>query len=166
MFILVILIVVCVFLANTHNKDMFLSIIMGGCAGFVIFILFSIVMTQILFYCGYGEYEVIESHPIASLNVNSEITGTFILGTGTVRKTPHYYFYREEMTPMGVSYVRDMTSVDSTFIIETNEQHPHHQTQTIRFDPLLEWGVFTPISSARHYIIVPEGTIIREFELR
>lgn len=109
-----------------------------------------------------GDYE-----EIYSLKSNTGISGSFILGTGSIDSNPQYYYYVD----LG-NNEKTMKSIDAhnTIIKETNAEHP----KIIRFyrvyHPIIYYLAYPvtgqTISSVKHpIIIVPENTVLKEFTL-
>ena len=106
------------------------------------------------------EYSTI-TQPIYSLERENSISGSFILGFGSVEGKPTYYFYKNDT--LGV--VLDSENAYYTSLVETNEREP----SLVYYD--IEHGECPP--EIRKYsgwtgnkiIYVPEGTIKKEFKV-
>jgi hypothetical protein len=106
---------------------------------------------------GYTEVETHYTYPV-SANINSEVYGEFVLGSGKIETTSYYYFYKD--TENG--YQLDKVEVANSYIIETDEREP----EIVLFERKYNGG-FIKLNNdfIRRTIYVPEGTIINQFNL-
>lgn len=87
---------------------------------------------------------IIDSITIFGVGSRNSVSGSFTLGSGTI-KTTNYYIY---FTQGNHGLIKSRVNSDYTEIIETDEVKP----------TLLTVG-------SKHYLIVPKNTIIKEFEI-
>lgn len=98
---------------------------------------------------------------ISSINRNSEISGSFFLGTGSVDEKNYYYFYYKSR----YGYKLDKITVKNSYIVETKHKKP----EIVKVVDTYNQDVFIKLldSNVKRYLIyVPENTIIKDFKLR
>jgi len=107
---------------------------------------------------------------IVSLVNNSQTTGEFFLGCGTI-EGKEYYFYFVRQDDGG--FYRDKTEVEDIILYETDEVSPRLEwtcivpTETKNTQKWIGKNLSTMCHDERSYkLIVPKGTIIQKFELR
>jgi hypothetical protein len=109
--------------------------------------------------CSTREYE------IASLQDNSTIHGSFILGSGTIESVPTYFFYYKVY---GGGYKLGKVQYYDMTIIEDDSFTPGVYKAWFQHTPcnkkLNRW-VIRKQSKYYYYIYVPSGTIIKNFHL-
>lgn len=109
---------------------------------------------------------------IVSLNNNSEVQGSFILGSGTISET-EYYFYFVKQDDGGL--YRDKVKTRNVVIYETDKVTPRCEWTKVINKPVPSWilkrEIFDVLSSDCYKLkdfkfYVPTNTIIKEFKLR
>ena len=103
---------------------------------------------------------------IVSLRNNSEMSGSFFLGTGTIGETQYYYYYKD----LGDGkYKHDKVAVWRTTIQETDTVSPCFEMYEDRFTKDYSWLIPEAFALNRPWkctLVVPKGTIIKEFKLK
>jgi hypothetical protein len=112
--------------------------------------------------CIGGVYVRSESTPIVSLRTNNPVSGSFVLGCGTIKGEERYVFMVHKGN--GV-YVRNNVSVDVP-VKESNNQKPG-----------LYWDIYRGVGEGtwlypwvicekkNHVLVVPVGTIVQTFKI-
>lgn len=103
---------------------------------------------------------------IVSLERQNEVYGSFFLGIGTIKEINYYYVYKK--TSRGLNFEKipiiggNSAHHSKVYIVETNEISPRYVEETVcEEEPsMLNW--FQGCDSTRK-LIVPKGTIVREF---
>jgi hypothetical protein len=98
---------------------------------------------------------------IVSLHNNNSISGTFILGCGTISSTEYYYMY----TKNGNSFNRYKLPVDRVSLIEiTDDSLPRVETIRYKTTDKLKYVVYS--LKETYDVYIPKGTIIQEFKIK
>lgn len=127
-------------------------------------VLFSIALFSGILFGAFHDNNYKSEFSIVSLEMQNELYGSFFLGTGTIEDVNYYYVYKK--TSIGLVFekilVKDLGRV--VYIVETNDISPRYVVETVcKEEPsMLNW--FQDCKSVRK-LIVPKGTIIREFRL-
>ena len=100
----------------------------------------------------YGEREY-ERFDVVSIDLNNEIEGSFVVGSGSVAEETYYVFYKV-LPDGGLSFMK--ISVEQTVIYETLSEG---ETAYIELEK--DFAGF--IICAKLY--VPEGVVLREYDL-
>lgn len=106
------------------------------------------------------------SIPIISINRQSNLSGSFVLGTGGVDTVERYYAYIEK--PMGYKLVSFSTKY--TYIVETDDQPRLERTDWVCSKTLANF-LWYPYNGTKYnygreeQLFVPKNTILRKFEL-
>ncbi len=106
--------------------------------------------------------EVVETYDIISCRTDSEVSGSFFLGCGTIGEDSYYVTYYR--TGDG-GYQMMKFDVDLSTIYEVNDRAPCVEEVTSWMEG---WWLGISIKTPRvrrFHIYVPEGTIIREFRI-
>jgi len=104
--------------------------------------------------------QLVSTQSIISINMGSEINGSFILGTGQVRSDCKYYFYKQD--DMGIKL--DSVDADSSHITQDSEYPEIEIYKNIFTKDWYKWVGFCADNNS--YIIrVPEGSIVQEIKL-
>jgi hypothetical protein len=102
---------------------------------------------------------------IISVNRDTSITGSFILGTGAIGSTQYYYAYVEK--PDG--YLLERYRIRNTFIVEGTQEPKvvfKHYTCPKKVLSFLWFGEYERTrKDIKRVIHVPTNTILREFKL-
>lgn len=110
-------------------------------------------------------HDVVSEYKIVSLFNDREIEGSFggfILGYGHVGETEYYYFMKE--VSAGV-FIRGRAEVRDTYIVETDIISPH--TAVLQYTKRKNRKSFAfSRFRLRYLLVVPPGTIIREFQIK
>jgi len=142
---------------NVYNKIEFT--IFGAMGGFFIGLILSLIILTFLPY----ELRNVEV-PIVSLMDKSGINGSFILGFGNIGNTEYYTYYKKVGQN---SYQKEKTSTYNTIIVETNEEIPKFKYQLkckVQNKWIADHG--DTCRTINKQLVVPENTIIKQFELR
>lgn len=119
-----------------------------------VFLIIVIVIAIISIFCGIlvigsGEKTEIVCDEIVSIEQDSETSGSFVLGTGTVDNNIVYYMYAK--TDKGLILYDISASNNHVYIIETDEITPHVEIVKEKW-------------KKEYYVIyVPENTIRKQF---
>ena len=119
-----------------------------------------------------GKYKIVytESCPIASLVRENSISGSFVLGTGYIGSDIYYVYYKI----IGKNkYTLEKAYATNYNIIEDNSVKPCIAYDLAKRDavisniwfPYIDKTINYDIISINHRIIVPVGTIIKQFRL-
>ena len=154
---------------------------LGLSAGFfTIFSLVCFILSAIPAAFSVGvEYKAVDEEiAIYSLRDEQEISGSFILGSGGFGTSQAYYFFRDHS---GGGVIRDSVRASRTPIIEDSSQEPHliqrvNRVRSVNWlwaHPAIvfnqgEWIGTTGGIEGRvlgNTLVVPEGTIIKEFRV-
>jgi hypothetical protein len=112
--------------------------------------------------CVGGVYVRSESTPIVSLKTTETVSGSFVLGCGTIKGEERYVFMVHKGN--GV-YVRNNVSVD-TPVKESNDQKPGLYWDVYRCIGDGTWCVPWVIGEKKnHILVVPVGTIVQQFKI-
>ena len=126
--------------------------------------------------------------PIYSLRDGESLEGSFVLGSGSVFNTDYYYFYQDSASERIESFQLNRVEAFSVKIVEDDTQEPKY----VRYGPCnvsYNWFWLHPLQYFRdpdkylnrapyamysrgnydkwdRYLIVPEGTIVRNFKVQ
>jgi hypothetical protein len=100
-----------------------------------------------------------ETTPIASLSARNDVNGQFILGCGTVDKTPYYYYYK---IVRNSSYQLDKTPAMEAVVLERDEP-PCLRYARKRCSGFLRFMIGGEYISTYPEIVIPTGSIIKDF---
>ncbi|MFW6046949.1 MAG: hypothetical protein ACOCP4_04090 [Candidatus Woesearchaeota archaeon] len=109
----------------------------------------------------YSEY----MYNISSLHNNTEISGSFFIGSGSIDETEYYFTF----VKIGDNtYKRKKFRTDDTYIIESNSGKPRviKKTANMKLNDYITPSWLTTITRPKYYMYVPEGTIIKDFRLK
>lgn len=109
----------------------------------------------------YREHKIVN---IISAKNSQEVSGSFVLGSGSIKEVEYYYYYFNTVS----GYKRDKIEVSNTYVKE-------HNLKTAFIVGLEEisisrFGIFTNEYHEnnhyeKHIIYVPKNSIIREFKI-
>ncbi len=102
---------------------------------------------------------------IVSLRAEGKVSGSFFLGTGTIKEDTYYFVYKETSRGLTLEEIRVKTDRGSkVYIVEDDDISPRYVDETVCNEKpnLLNW--FQDCKHTRK-LIVPEGTVVREFRL-
>lgn len=98
---------------------------------------------------------------IISINSNSNVEGSFVLGTGYI-KDIKYYYYRVQQEDGGI---REYTAPVYTSTIYESDDTPRVERYRLEMDK--KWSfVQNPQDIDAYKFYVPKGTVIKEFIIR
>lgn len=109
--------------------------------------------------------EKVEVTPLYALKDNSNISGTFFLGSGSVNKTDYYYYIvREE----GKGYCVKKKAIDNyTYLDYLNSEDCEYDEPCLAYyydewdNKILRFFAWSPVNW--HTFYVPEGSIIENY---
>lgn len=129
----------------------FISLVIFG------FISFGVsVMLPVTYQKEVSEFE------IATLQDNSQVKGSFFLGSGTINGTMKYVFYYKS----GDSYIMHMVSYSSAEIIITDKKPYLKQISYEKTSAFINlFALDLEIPQTEFYFYVPEGTIANDYSL-
>lgn len=133
-----------------------LGFLFGGIFGFMLMMIVSLLMPT-------TSHTV--HHPIASLSINSETNGSFMLGSGYINEIEYYIFYKIHGNDR---YSREKIRVRGTMIVESNETEPQlrYDYETIEGNIWIGQTMVRDLREVKNReLIVPKGTIIKEFNI-
>lgn len=148
---------------NTYQNGLYMTIAVISVIVFILLLLFAISGS---FVDNTAKYQF----SIVSLRMDSTIRGSFFLGTGTISEEKYYYAYKKTTKGLVLEEIPLIENncncnMDSRiYIIETNEISPRYVDETVCEESasLLNW---IQNCERTRKLIVPKGTIIREFRL-
>lgn len=109
--------------------------------------------------------EFVIEQQIVSLNYETELSGTFVLATGRISEKQYYYVYTKNTNKHGlVEYKLEKLEVSIT-IIEDNTLTPGIYTDKSK-NNLEFFGLRINTYETKgwsNYLVIPEGSIIKEF---
>ena len=109
------------------------------------------------------EFHVKETIPIVSLHNNTEVNGSFFLGSGQVREQEYYFTFAKNQYG---AYYRYRVPVNSSLIIESEElESPHIKVMIGQIPDNFKWWVFS-FDKINYHIHVPVGTVIQQFSVK
>lgn len=97
--------------------------------------------------------------PIYSLEKTTELSGSFVLGTGSFGTDRKYYFYKE--VEDGV--ILDSVYAEYTPVKETNDTKPCLLVK--EYNNYNRWYNLIGCKTQKYVLVVPENTITKEFKL-
>ncbi len=122
----------------------------------VFILLCGLVVTPIAYLNDSGEYEVIDTQEIVSLSTKQSLSGNFVLGSGSVKNKPTYFFYAKEGNFLKLENVR----CEDTLLNESDDESPSFKRLLIV--PKYLW--LNPALRDRQYILtIPKNSVIKEF---
>lgn len=134
-----------------YEHDYYFSGISICISSFVVIVIIClIILSRILSLSDEREYERFD---VVSIDLNNEIEGSFVVGSGSVAEETYYVFYKV-LPDGGLSFMK--ISVERTVIYETLSEG---ETAYIE----LEKNFAGFIICAKLY--VPEGVVLREYDL-
>ena len=163
---------------NSYNKNTFLIRAITLLVGASIVITSEVVSSEITEQK--EEYKLVESQNIVALQDNSNTSGRFLLGSGTVNGSMYYCYYID--TDEGYKYQKINTQeygIDVSIKYCNENETPHiekYDKYTISTSNK-KWGwVFNPVliaprayhsglSAQKIYIYLPEGTIDANYKV-
>lgn len=116
---------------------------------------------------------------IYSLRSEEQVSGSFVIGSGTIDSREYYYFFRDHGDN---AFIRGKVRASSTPIIEDDHQDPHLLQERRVVSSFNPWFVGPGAyfrgedyylgrtegfrgQILRNTLIVPEGTIVQEFRV-
>lgn len=151
---------------NSTQTDFIVSGIFGGVVG-LIFVVLMVIFVSIN-EGGFDERVCkvwTTNNDIISINRQSQIQGSFILGTGSIRSVTYYYAYVN--TDSG--YLLTKYRTNKSYIVETFDAPTVEAYHYSCPKPILSFLLFGEHTAKRYntkYVInVPKHTIMQEFKL-
>ena len=147
---------------TAFRKD-WIGTAMAGVAG--IFVTLVIALLPTLFISLAADYELVYAYEveIVSLDTLSETEGSFVLGTGYIGSSQHYFYYKKTALD---TYKRGQVSVYDAEIRESDEDTPCIEVYSHQLAGNWRYFCFRGGNhGAKYTLVVPRGTIIREFKV-
>lgn len=155
--VLTLLAVVTNWVDRWDSGQSFLSTLICLTFGLIAFLTFGVMATNI---AGSGEMQKIREEQIVSIKDNTGTSGSFFLGFGTIDGSMKYSAYVD----MGNGqYSLKSWDTETTIISETDIGKP--RVETSRASGYVNWLYYTFRGEIKNVIYIPEGTIVREFNL-
>jgi len=120
------------------------------------------VMICMLIASFFPYYKTTNHVPIVSLASKIQIEGRFTLGSGII-KGKEYFFYFEDLGDN--KYKRGKILAKYVVIKETNQINPRLQWKVIHHKVPKWFGIDLAENKSDYVFIVPEGTVIKQFNL-
>jgi len=127
----------------------------------------ALIYTLILMAIPMNVSQTVEYVEIASLQPFNGITGSFILGSGTVADKEYYVYMKKEKN----GYRREKILTNKVLIYETDKVSPRLEWTVSKYQ-IPSWLCPKPIARYLSYSVstdfimyVPKGTFIREFKI-
>jgi hypothetical protein len=147
-------------LKKSKNKDTYQNETFAICAVFTV-VIFIILLVSAL--AGSFIDDTYKSQfSIVSMSRQNEISGSFFLGTGTIEEVTYYYTYRQEMRGLTLEKIPTIEVGEKVYIVETNEISPRYVDERICEEKPSALNWIQGCERTRK-LIVPRGTIVREF---
>jgi len=146
-----------------HPIELLFSLFIGV-MGLGIGVVLSLVCTTGVTY----QDSYVFSNDIISLKGNSEVSSSFFLGTGSINEHQYYVYYLD----LGSSrYKLDKVKTSRTIIVQDNNLKDKGELRV--FEGIAVGNVWSKLagpfknecSKQSYELVVPEGTIIKEFKL-
>lgn len=135
------------------------SVINAVFAIFAAFIL-SVIISLIVSCFGNVEYNLEKTEPIISIEMGSEINGSFVLGNSNIKGSPKYYFYKQDN--MGIKL--ESLYAENVYIREDSQYPVVEKYVPYYTDRIIDFFSING-NSCKYIIRVPEKTIINEISL-
>ena len=133
----------------------------------IVFLLFFWFSGALVNNVGYEDgYNINSTTPIVAFSSNSNTSGNFILGSGTIENEMVYYYI--EKTNMG-NQIKNMLVNNSIYIVENNNIQPNITVQQKRRkipEHLKKWSwISVTLDSPITIITIPENSILYEYNV-
>ncbi len=104
------------------------------------------------------------SESIISLGNSSQISGSFFIGSGSIRQQEYYFTFIKDSDG---AFLRKQIPVLDSRIFMTNDQKPHIFWQKIKYKTPFWFSIIdcVPSKDTKIDIFVPENTIVQKFEV-
>jgi hypothetical protein len=151
-----------------YKKEIFTDMFCAfGISIVIVFLLFSLLSVFLVNNMGYEDgYNINSTTPIVAFSSNSNTSGNFILGSGTIENEMVYYYI--EKTNMG-NQIKSIPVDNSVYIVEDNNTQPNISVQQKRTklpEQFKKWSwIHVFIGSEITIITIPENSISYEYNV-
>ena len=100
---------------------------------------------------------------IHSLKNSNDVSGSFVLGSGSIEQVEYYYYYYKDVNGY---FKRGSKEVNKTVIEEREGVIPHIESLYTKYESRTGFVKnYYDRSSEQYKIVVPKGTVINKFEI-